>query len=55
MLHLQILLCFVKSGIQSGRVKISKEPDIQSCQDGISLGVLNVMDNFVGQNISTCF
>lgn len=55
MLHLQILSCFVKSRIQSGCVKSSKEPDIQSCQDGISLGILNVMDNFVGKNTSTCF
>lgn len=54
-LHLQILSCFVKSGIQSGWVKISKEPDVQSCQDGISLGILNVMDTFVGKNVSTYF
>lgn len=54
-LHLQLLSCSVKSRNQSGCVKISKEPDIQSCQDGISLGILNVMDDILGKNTSTCF
>lgn len=34
---------------------MSKEPDVRSSQDDISLGMLNIKDNFVGKNLSTYF